>query len=157
MAIICWAAPLVTIYFIQTCWFKYTFFFFQSDEHNDVARVILVHNLPESGLVTIILQSTVGIWIPNYSGGSNTEHSNSEPIRKPNVSKFGFRMVESSVFEWSGPFENRTMDSLGRFIKINKFSFYIKRPSLERPFWKVLIWNGPDHSKTEHFKMAALA
>ena len=28
-----------------------------------------------------------------YSGGSNTEHSNSESIRKPNVLKFCFRMV----------------------------------------------------------------
>ena len=40
-----------------------------------------------------------------------------------------------SVFEWSGPFEYRTMVSLGRFIYINKFNLYIKRPSLERPFW----------------------
>ena len=32
----------------------------------------------------------------NYSGGSNTEHSNSEPIRKPNVLLFRFRMVRNS-------------------------------------------------------------
>ena len=53
----------------------------------------------------------------------NTKHSNSEPIWKPKVSKFGFQMVESSVFEWSGPFENPTMASLGRFIYENKVRY----------------------------------
>ena len=47
-----------------------------------------------------------------------------------------------SVFEWSGPFENRTMASLGSFIYINKFSLYIKRPRLKQPFWKVHFSNG---------------
>ena len=57
-----------------------------------------------------------------YSGGSNSKHSNTESIRKPNVSKFGFRIVR----------------------KQNGVHF-------------VLFSNGPDHSKTEIFKMAALA
>ena len=41
----------------------------------------------------------VGIWITNYSGGSNSD----EFIQKRNVSKFGFWMVWYS----NGPFENR--------------------------------------------------
>ena len=45
-----------------------------------------------------------------YSGGSNSEHSNTESIRLPNVSKFG----------------NRTMASLGRFIYKNKILFIYK-------------------------------
>ena len=48
-----------------------------------------------------------------YSGGLNSEHLNSQLIRNPNVSKFGFRMVP--------PFENQTIQngrsSLGHFIK----------------------------------------
>ena len=35
------------------------------------------------------------IWDYKYSEGSNSEHSNSEPIRIPNVFKFGFQMVKT--------------------------------------------------------------
>ena len=56
-----------------------------------------------------------------YSGGSNSEHLNTEYIRNPNILMFwlewfGFRMVGSLVYSY-----------------------------------------GTDHSKTELFKMAALA
>ena len=30
-----------------------------------------------------------------YSQGSNSEYSNSESIRKPNISKFGFQMFKT--------------------------------------------------------------
>ena len=35
----------------------------------------------------------------NYSGGSNTERSKTESIRKTNVSKFGFQMVKKMAIE----------------------------------------------------------
>ena len=57
-----------------------------------------------------------------YSGGSNSEHSNTESIRKPKVSKFSFQMVRKQ--------------NGGHFV---------------------LFSNGLYHSKTELFKMAALA
>ena len=75
-------------------------------------------------------------WWPEYSGGSNSEHSNTESIRKPNVSKFGFRMVEKQNgghfvrFSNGQPFENRTFQngrfSLDRFIYINKNNVFIQ-------------------------------
>ena len=71
-----------------------------------------------------------------YSGGSNTDHSKTESIQNPNVSKFGFRMVESSVFEWSGPFENRTMASLGRYIYGFKMVESRSVHNLIRKHWK---------------------
>ena len=66
--------------------------------------------------------STLSLTIAQYSGGSNSEHSNTEYIRKPNVLKFGFQMADAAILFFL-PFENQT--------------FY--------------------HSKTELFKMAALA
>ena len=53
----------------------------------------------------------------DYSGGSNSKHSNSEPIWNPNVLKFGLRMVLfangqnhaiAMAIAMNGPFENRT-------------------------------------------------
>ena len=79
-----------------------------------------------------------------YSGGSNTEHSNSESIRIPNISKFGFRMLKSSVFEcsvfeWSK--KQNGCSKLGRFMYIKIYFLYIKRPRLVI----VRISNGWDH------------
>ena len=71
-----------------------------------------------------------------YSGGSNSEHSKTKSIRKPNVSKFGFRMVtvqNGGHFEQNGGhFEQNG----GHFVRFS---------------------NGSDHSKTEPFKMAILS
>ena len=63
-----------------------------------------------------------------YSGGSNTERSKTESIRKPNVLKVSFRMVRfsngrfHSLELWNRPFENQTFQngrfSLGHFISI---------------------------------------
>ena len=68
--------------------------------------------------------------ITKYSQGSNTERSKTESIQKPNVSKFGFRMVRFSnvwnhIHLWSihsyGTDHSKTelqngRSSLGRFI-----------------------------------------
>ena len=50
-------------------------------------------------------------WGSEYSWGSNSEHSKTEPIRNPNVLKFSFRMAEKKIGT-----------SLGCFIK--KFRLY---------------------------------
>ena len=58
---------------------------------------------------------------------------------------FGFWMVANfgSVFEWSGPFNIRTMVSLGHFTKIIFFK-YLKRPRLRQPFWMFgFEWSRP--------------
>ena len=73
----------------------------------------------------------------NYSRGSNTKHLNTESIRKPNVLKVCFRMVQ--------PFENQTFYhsktehsngrfSLDHFIYNFFIYYYIKRSRLKRPF-----------------------
>ena len=46
-------------------------------------------------LVLFEIISRVGAIKSKYSGGSNTEHSNSESIRKPNILKVGDRMVQT--------------------------------------------------------------
>ena len=59
-----------------------------------------------------------------YSQGSNTEHSNSESIRKPNILKVGFQMLQTILKLNLLPFENRNMASLGRFVFIKKLYLY---------------------------------
>ena len=105
----------------------------------DRARSVTIHS--QLGLIskTKILSWAKTIQLVKYSRGSNSDHSNSESIRKPYILKvwfrmFGFRMVLNkmaailfrfrmvfsfrmvwtkwppfcSVFEWAGPFQNRT-------------------------------------------------
>ena len=64
----------------------------------------------------------------DYSDGSNSEQSNTECIRKQNVSKFGFRKVPIS----NGPSEAKRSNifsvSLDRFI--NKHFFYFSSKTL---------------------------
>ena len=55
-----------------------------------------------------------GIWMAKeqggvlvYSGGSNSEHSNTKYIRKPNVLMFGFQMVQTIRKPNFLPFENQ--------------------------------------------------
>ena len=81
----------------------------------------------------------------NYSGGSNTQHSNSQFIWIPNVSNLGLRIVQFSNVFWQngrhllGFWMVRI--SLGFYIK--KSSLSIKRPSLELPFSSsVFEWLG---------------
>ena len=52
-----------------------------------------------------------------YSQGSNSEHSKSESIRLPNVSKFGFRTVQTIRKPNFLHLENRIEASLDGFRK----------------------------------------
>ena len=67
-------------------------------------------------------------FITQYSGGSNTEHVRiSDGGWRSDFecrSVFEWSAILCSVFEWSVPFEYRTMASLGRFIYI-KILLYI--------------------------------
>ena len=55
--------------------------------------ILFVHHLLSS-LKTRKQLIRTGIQKYNYSGGSNSERSNSESMQKRNVLKFGFRMVD---------------------------------------------------------------
>ena len=97
-----------------------------------------------------------------YSEGSNTEHSNSEPIRKPNVLLFPFRMVRNSNgrSQQSSIAIERTIRnpnygqprSFNRYV--NKFFLY-KTTQASHSFDKmaaILFY----HSKTEHHSKSEL-
>ena len=52
--------------------------------------------LEKTGKISTCLLTNIVIRPYNYSGGSNSERSKTESIRKLNVLKFGFRMVYSN-------------------------------------------------------------
>ena len=86
-----------------------------------------------------------------YSRGQNSERSNTESIRKRNVSKFGF---QSLVFKWSTIRKpNIQMPALAQVV-LKKGFFFLKRPRqapIRNPNEIVRILNGLKN------KMATLA
>ena len=79
-------------------------------------------------------------WICQYSGGSNSECSKSEPIRNPNLFVFRFRMVDYSKTNHSKTKLQNGHFSLGHFTLYSINLLCIKRPSLERAILKSLVF-----------------
>ena len=79
-------------------------------------------------------------------------YSKTESIRKPNILRFCFQMVDHSKTDHSKTDHSKTeiIASQGRFIYKREIFLHIKGPRLERPFWMVFsFWMVRTIRKTE--------